>query len=282
MRWRDIHLTYSDGYQGFARLAEPLDCLGGVLYLHGIQSHSGWFLESARRLAEAGLCVLMPDRRGSGRNREARGDAPSAERLIRDVCEAASHLRKIVPSIAPIHLLGVSWGGKLALAAVMHLPSRPASVVLVAPGLFPRVGLTVRERLLAAMSLFGRNARLPIPLDDPALFTADPAWQGFIRQDPERLREVTGRFCLASRRLDALARRACPGCGVHLFLAGRDRIIDTEQTARWARRALGDVAHLHMFPDAEHTLEFEPCREQYFALLGSVLRRGAGSGTGGG
>src|SRR3972149_2395959 len=39
---------------------------GVVLYLHGIQSHSGWYVQSCEILSENGYTIYAPDRRGSG------------------------------------------------------------------------------------------------------------------------------------------------------------------------------------------------------------------------
>ena len=64
-----------------------------MLYLHGIQSHGGWFEGSACYLAEKGLHVLLPDRRGSGLNEAERGHARSAGRLLQDVVETMAWLK---------------------------------------------------------------------------------------------------------------------------------------------------------------------------------------------
>lgn len=66
--------TMSDGYVLHGRLWHPAGIArdGAILYLHGIQSHGGWFEWSASLLAHLGYPVLLPDRRGSGLNRPAR------------------------------------------------------------------------------------------------------------------------------------------------------------------------------------------------------------------
>src|SRR5262245_32114866 len=92
--------------------------LGGVgsdrhayLYFHGIQSHGGWFEWSASILAQDGSPVIVPDRRGSGLNREARGDTPSIERWLDDVDEIATWVEREF-DITKLRIVGVSWGGK--------------------------------------------------------------------------------------------------------------------------------------------------------------------------
>ena len=54
---------------------------GRVIFLHGIQSHGGWYPRSCSKVAAAGYEVFFLERRGCGLNSEARGDAPSFRRL---------------------------------------------------------------------------------------------------------------------------------------------------------------------------------------------------------
>ena len=111
----------SDGYQGLWR---RFDAAGprraDLIYLHGIQSHGGWYLPSCRSLAECGFRVGFPDRRGSGLNFRQRGDAPSWPRLVEDVFEFRQQF--ITDPPRPCVLLAVSWGAKLAAAAVARWP----------------------------------------------------------------------------------------------------------------------------------------------------------------
>src|SRR5689334_10539782 len=58
---------------------------GSLVYLHGIQSHGGWYVETAAALAERGYTVFLPDRRGSGACGEPRGHFDSPDQLVEDV-----------------------------------------------------------------------------------------------------------------------------------------------------------------------------------------------------
>ena len=127
-----IHVRYSDGYHAFARLWLPASPRGAVVYLHGIQSHGLWFERSAERLADAGFAVLLPDRRGSGRNSDDRGHTPSARRLVHDVGECCDELH-VRTGLDRFHIVGVSWGGKLALAFHNQAADRVAHLTLIAP-----------------------------------------------------------------------------------------------------------------------------------------------------
>lgn len=262
-----LRLRLSDGYEGFARLWMPLRPRGGLLYLHGIQSHGQWYEASAQCLAEAGLAVLLPDRRGSGRNEQARGHTPSARQLLHDVGAYLDELH-VQTGLARVHLLGVSWGGKLALAYQRRDPARVASLTLVAPGLFPKVDLPLGKKARVALSaVTARKALFDIPLSDPALFTANPKRQAFIRDDPLALKQVTASFLLASRRLDRDARgvdRQGPSCPLRLLLAEYDRIIDNDKTSAFVRSLAWPDRTITVYDNAHHTLEFEPDPQRYF------------------
>jgi len=262
-----MRIRLSDHYEAFARLWMPPSAQGAVLYLHGIQSHGLWFEASAGRLAEAGLAVLLPDRRGSGRNDRERGHAPSARRLLRDASDCLDELH-VRTGYERFHVVGVSWGGKLALALQQYLPPRVAGLTLVAPGLFPRVDLSLAQKIRVGLSaIAARRARFDIPLDDPELFTANPARRRFIRDDPLALHQVTSSFLLASRRLDSCARataRNSDGCPLRVFLAGRDRIIDNGKTRAFIRRLPWPGREITEYGQAHHTLEFEPDPQAYF------------------
>jgi alpha-beta hydrolase superfamily lysophospholipase len=241
----------------------PLDSRGPlaeVVMLHGIQSHAGWYEHSCRVLAEAGFAVSFLDRRGSGRNQEARGDAPSFRRLLDDVAEYVQSLRSLTLPARRTLVVGISWGGKLAVGLQRRHPGLTDGLVLLCPGFFPQVKPSLRERLAIAWARLVRPARLfPIPLDDPELFTATPRWQDFLRTDPLLLHRATARFFVESVRLDRYLRRA-PGyvaVPTLLLLAGRDRIIHNARTHAYVERFAGQKEVIE-YPEAHHTLEFEP------------------------
>lgn len=267
-------IVLSDGYVASARLwmpphGPPSDL---VLYLHGIQSHGGWYEWSASLLASRGAAVLLPDRRGSGLNHEARGDTPSAEQLLADLSFLATALAREVGTAArPVSVVGVSWGGKLALAWALRMAWFTRRLLLLAPGVFPAVGVSLVERLRIARSLLTAPDRLhPIPLDDAALFTDQPDGQTFIRHDPLKLTRVTARFLWESERLGSWLRRAprgSIGSPITLLNAGRDRIIRNQPTIAWLRRVARAQPEVREFQHAAHTLEFEPDLGELSAAL---------------
>ena len=266
-----------DGYTVGGRAWQPS---GGhperaILYLHGIQSHGGWFEWSAAQLATGGSLVILPDRRGSGVNAQARGDTPAARRWLEDLDEIAAWATREF-GVRRFRVVGVSWGGKLAVAWTLKQPERVERVLLIAPGFFPAVDVGIWARIQIGLAMLTRPARrFPIPLNDPALFTGNPTGQRFIADDPLKLTHATARFFYESARLDRQLARVQPGslkAEVTLALAGRERIIRNTPTQTWLTKVAERQLAVHTFPAAGHTLEFEPDLAQFAALLARWAR----------
>jgi acylglycerol lipase len=226
-----------------------------LLYLHGIESHGGWFLPAALRLRGRGCTTWLLDRRGSGLNRAKEpGHAPSAKVLLDDVRRARAHLGD-----PPLHLVGLSWGGKLATAAAIEQPANVQSLVLLTPGLCPRVDLPLRDKLRVAFDLlFGGTGHFDVPLR-PEMFTRDPALLEFLRRDPLRVTEVTSRFLLATGALDRLVARRVRELRVPtlLLLAGEDEIVDNDAVLRLLSPLPPGQLQVWQYPDAMHSIQLE-------------------------
>ncbi|MGB2755610.1 MAG: alpha/beta fold hydrolase [Phycisphaerae bacterium] len=261
----------ADGTDLLMRIWRPNRTRAALVYLHGIQSHSRWYEASSRRLAESGVAVYQVERRGSGMDTaHERGHVDRAEVWLADVALAAERARDET-GVAGVHLLGVSWGGKLAVAAAAARPDLYKSLILAAPGIVPRVdvGLMTKVRVAKCLALGRDRERFPIPLADPHLFTENPERIRYIAEDPLSLREVTARFLYESRRLDRMVRRAAGEVRMPVFLAlaERDRIIDNRATRGMVAR-LGAPRHrIIEYAGASHTLEFETDPEPFFRDL---------------
>lgn len=272
-RFEETTLTLPDGYEAYARSWRPLELRGAVLYLHGIQSHCGWYERSAAALCDAGFAVWQPDRRGSGRNARDRGHAESARQILDDTFAARDELLRRT-GLDRFHLVGVSWGGKQAVAAYAAGPQGVASLSLVTPGLFPLVGVSGAEKFRIGLAMVADpDKRFDIPLNDADLFTAEPRWNRFIAADPLTLRQATAAFYLASRRLDKTCARLCESAAVpvHLLLAGDERIIDNAATLRFVRDLNWPFCRITTYDHARHSLEFEPPPCTYVADLISFI-----------
>jgi acylglycerol lipase len=260
----------SDGYPLHVRIWPTQEKpRGQVVVLHGVQSHGGWYHGLGRSLAAAGYTVSFPDRRGSGANTLDRGHTPTARRLNVDLAEWLRAVRSEDPRL-PVALAGISWGGKLAMIAAARYPKLVDAVALICPGLHPRMGVTRKEQLQIAWAfLTNRRKSFPIPLSDPALFTASPEGQAFIAADPHSIREGTAGLMAASFIIDRLVTLAPRR--IHqpalLMLAGQDRIVDNKKTLAYFKRLASTKRTVIEYPDGHHTLEFDPQPDRYAADL---------------
>ena len=251
-----------------------------VVFLHGIASHAGWFAETAADLNRHGVEVYGLDRRGSGRSGGPRGHLDRYERALDDVEQlvllaAAEHPR------VPLFLAASSWAAKLGVVYAAQRPGPLAGLLLLGPGLLPRVNLSPwRRALVVAGHLVRPTARLPIPLT-PELYTANPPYRDDIRADPLRLLEATTQFYWQTARLDRrrgrdTARLQLP---VLLLQGEADQMMDVPATRRWFDGLGGQHSSYRAYPGAGHTLDFEPDRTRYLddllAWLSATVRPGS-------
>jgi len=229
-----------------------------MVFVHGIRSHGGWYTRSCAKLAEGGFDVYFLDRRGAGLNTAYRGDTPTFRRLIDDVAEFVQQLRTEYAWL-PVFVCGISWGGKLTVGLPYRKPNLVDGLILLCPGLVPKVAPPLLQRARIAIARVFRPWKFfPIPLNEPELFTSAPEWQKYIDTDPHGLRLATSRFLFSSFSLDIYLRRAAKRVTVPTFLAlaEHDRIIDNTRTAAFVSRFPGPVETI-TYPGAHHTLEFE-------------------------
>lgn len=275
--------TAGDGYRWrYRRYAAQGPPRAELVFIHGIQSHGGWYEHSCTMLSRAGFNVYFLDRRGSGLNDKDRGDCPGFRRLLDDLAEFLTTLTKTAPvgnthlGRLPIFLAAISWGGKLAVALERRHPGLVEGIALLCPGFFSRVRPSLGQRLLIVLSRLFRPRKLfPIPLNEPDLFTANPHWQKFLQEDPLRLHKATARLLLESVRLDGYLRFVPKYVHVPvlLLLAEHDRIIRNDRTRAFVERFANPDKQVIEYAGAHHTLEFEPEPDRFIADLRNWLER---------
>lgn len=251
----------SDGYRCHYRFFKAEAPKGTLVFIHGIQSHGGWYPRSCSEIAAMGYDVYFLDRRGSGLNAEQRGDAPSFRRLLDDVKEFIDHVPK---RGGKTFLAAISWGGKLGAAFNYRHPDKIDGLILLCPGLYPQVRPAFFQRMAIGWSKLFRPLRLfPVPLSDPKLFTASEKWQKFLAEDKLATHKATARFLFESNSLDIYLRRAKKAITLPLLLllGGQEKVIRNDPTVKWYDRLKGADKMLIEYPQAYHTLEFEEnCR----------------------
>jgi acylglycerol lipase len=266
-----IKLDAGDGLSVVCRLWKGKSGLPVVLYLHGIEGHSGWFENTASVLNSRGITVYAPDRRGSGFNPRDRGNLASYKDYLNDIEMA---LRKIAFDYVghPIIVLGHCWGAKAASLIVqkdykpvgadaLNLPI--AGCVLTAPAIYTKVDYGMGTKFQIAYSTFlggdaGSHRKWPLPLEVEQ-FTDNPTFQGYLKRDPLRLTEVTASFLIENLKISRLAEKAAGQITMPVLLlqGGSDRIVDVEKLQAWYQKIPSQTKDLRIFPDAQHCLDFD-------------------------
>ena len=231
-----------------------------LIYLHGIESHAGWFALAAPQLNDQGFDVYCLDRRGSGLNRENRGlvsgYTDSYETLLADIRAFAMPLRERYDQL---FLVGLSWGGKLALAYGLSQPQDIEGLILITPGVRAATDVSFWHKLkIALLSPFNPTARVTVPIQ-PEMFTGTPLYLDYIRNDPLRLTSATVRFFWNSHRLDKFVDRQIAGnrLPVQLFLAGRDTIIDNEGVLQVLQQGREPGLDVLWYEDQTHSIQLD-------------------------
>jgi acylglycerol lipase len=274
------YLTAGDGVRlHYLHWRSPSPPSAILLFLHGIASHAGWFAETAAELGGHGVEVYGLDRRGSGRSQGPRGHLDRYEQALDDVEQLVRLVAAEHPRV-PVFLAASSWAAKLGVVYAAERGAPLSGMLLLGPGLFPRVNLAPwRVPLVVAGHLVRPTARLPIPLT-PELYTANPPYRDHIRADPLRLLEATTQFFWQTARLDRrrgrdTARLALP---VLLLQGTDDQMMDVPATRRWFDGLGGRHTTYRAYPGAGHTLDFEPDRTRYLddmlAWLSATVRPG--------
>ena len=134
-----------------------------VIFLHGIASHAGWFGETAADLNSQGVAVYGPDRRGSGRSGGPRGHLERYGRALDDVEEMMRLVSSEHPT-TPIFLAASSWAAKLAVVYAAQRPASLSGLLLLGPGLLPKVNLSPPQQLIVVVGhLSPRRPACPFP-----------------------------------------------------------------------------------------------------------------------
>jgi len=274
LRPKIVSYIADDGYEFHCRRWDVDHAVGDIVMLHGIISHSGWYLKTGSHLAGAGFNVHSLDRRGSGLNIQDRGDVSICRRWIDDVVQYIQSLRS-----QRIILVGISWGGLLATAVAKQMGNEVTGLALLCPGFYSRKGTSsVQHRVvkLATASGLG-NIHFPVPLRDPQLFTRSLSWQAYIRDDPFTLRRVTLRLATASAQLyhDTVKAPASIPVPTLLMLGGQDAIIHNDHVKNFVNRYCSDEPTITEYPHSAHTLEFEDDTSLYLNDLTAWCQKAA-------
>ncbi len=181
--FREPHnlLTTSDGTTLFVRKWEAQGAPEetAILILHGITAYSGPYSMIAEPLASRGFTVYGLDLRGHGLSDGNRGDAPSKERFVKDLCETIGFVKD---RHSRLTVLGHSLGVLSSLLAMGACVDQFDGAILLSgartmrPGAYPPMGALQKVKILfssiflPSRQVIGYRRDGMVGLNDP-LFT---------------------------------------------------------------------------------------------------------------
>lgn len=224
-----------------------------VIYLHGLESHTGWFLNLAEFLNSKGINIYAFDRRGSGLNKNSSRNFSS--RYISSDLKIFIDLVKKDHPRSRIFLIGLCLGGKIAVDFFSYHQDCLDGLILISPSLKSKLRFSLSDKLSI---LFRPNSMLRVPIED-SMFTSNERYLKYIKNDSLRLRYIPAQHLLEIAKMDRHLKKASGNIRVPvlLMLAGIDEIIDIVGVKRWYKKLPSPDKTLKFYKGYHHLLTFE-------------------------
>ena len=261
-------LTGVDGVELFWQGWLPEDDPTGLLLVsHGIGEHSGRYRSVVDELVPDGWAVYGLDHRGHGRSGGTRVHVRRYQDLVDDVETFRTAVVARHPGL-PVHLLGHSLGGQIALAYAVANERELTGLVLSAPAL---VSDAVPQAVVPVLSVVARFLPTirPVGIDDSKI-SSDPAVVADYREDPlvhhgkptlalgaaiyEQMDRLPGR--VGDLRLPILVQHGTA-----------DALTDPAGTRKLASASGSPDTTVRWYEGLWHEIYHEPCRAEPLADL---------------
>lgn len=229
-----------------------------IIYLHGVESHSGWFAGFAAALNMSGFAVYGVDRRGSGLNSKGRGDCQDYMLFLNDISDFINFAGNENPG-RKIYLAGICWGGFLAANFAACGKAGIDGLILLSPAIYRKVDLPLyKKAAVLAASYVMPKMKFNLPINDD-MFTSAKRHLDFIRSDALRLRRLTARFFREITRMEERFGDMNHRLGLPLLvlLAGTDEIVDNARVKAWFAAVESADKEIALFGDKRHVLPFD-------------------------
>ena len=239
-----------------------------VIMLHGLESHSAWFAQSASYIAGLGYPVYGMERRGSGHSAAPRGMCEDYRELLEDIDSLASKLL-LKHGATQFHLLGHCFGAIPATAYACKHPSKLKSLILATPAIYTKPSPPLAGRLKVLWAALSRSElKIPVALKTE-WFTDQEEYLDFIRNDLLSLHEASARLYLEIVRARRFIHTNEDKLTMPVFmaLAGKDQICNNQMDSELFNRIRSSEKHCATYPEAVHILEFSTEKSAFFRDL---------------
>jgi len=253
-------VTTSDGVTLFLRKWESQSPSNkAILILHGITAYSGPYEMFGKAISRAGFTAVGLDLRGHGLSEGNRGDYPSKERLISDLVETISYLKK---QFSTLLLFGHSLGVLTALITKINSNEKIDGLILMSAGKTVKPGVYKKLSVLQKLKILGSSIFQP---SKPVINYYREGISGL--DDPLFNFKYTLRFMrlVSFQDLDLSEEIDCP---VILGVGEHDEIFSVESAQSLLDEIPSKDKTFFIMPDSKHAVEFT---EKIFKDLKSWL-----------
>ena len=253
-------INTSDGVTLFLRKWESQSPSNkAILILHGITAYSEPYEMFGTAISRAGFTAVGLDLRGHGLSDGNRGDYPSKERLISDLVETISYLKK---QFSTLLLFGHSLGVLTALITKKNSNEKIDGLILMSAGKTVKPGVYKKISILQKLKILGSSIFQP---SKPVINYYREGISGL--DDPLFNFKYTLRFMrLASfQDFDLSEEIECP---IILGVGEHDEIFSIESAQSLLDEILSKDKTFFIMPGAKHAVEFT---EEIFKDLKSWL-----------
>lgn len=249
-----------------------------ILVLPGMGMHSGFYMTVANYLCPKGYVVYALDYRGHGFSEGVRGSLGTKITLMEDIGTMIIFIKTQHPE-QQIFLLGESMGAIFALVYGSNNPHYLAGLILSAPG----PGVHIRQllktsTLLLPLYLIAAPDQPVIDLSKNRLeiSSRDAQFKEYFVNDPLGLKKVSARYIYTLYSMTKNWKTKYPEniAIPTLIIQGlQDKVLDP-QCAKKLYDSIGtEDKEIRLFPDAYHTLFFDPDSPQVFKAVVDWLER---------
>ncbi len=224
-----LNFNAKDGTRLYAEYYPAENAKAILLVVHGLQSHSGWYLGGDAN-AQKGISSFVFDRRGSGLSSGMHGHVDGVSDFMDDFGSALEFIRSRNRQQLPIHVMANSLGSVIALKYFSENKNvKVDSIILTTPGTYstPEGDYSLLTKLNILTSPSKRYFRSPIRDEH---FVEEGNYLDWVVGDPMSRRHFTASFLRAVTLMKTKIEDKTADINIPMFalMATGDEIIDNK------------------------------------------------------
>jgi acylglycerol lipase len=237
----------------------------GIVLVHGLGAHAGWFEALARRLKVKHIFVLSYDLVGFGKQKNKRYF--SYHQWLDETARVFAYMQSVMDN-KPIFLLGNSMGALIALASCQSI--KPSGLALLSPAFagHPNIFNLSYQLIELCKAIASPDSQLKLPYGTDLIAKQEQV-RAWLDRDPERRQIVPRRmlldlFVLTQSLRWQKIRLKCP---LFMLTAGLDALVDNQVSELIFQQINSPNKKKTFLSGAWHDLALDPAVNQVADLL---------------